>query len=297
MITPVELKKQIAMRSTEPNLNLAANQPRFPLERNNLRGGSLAFTLIELLVVIAIIGILAGLLLPALAHAKLSAKRITCANNERQIYTAIKLYADDFGDLIHCDTNGVQPNNGQWTLNPRSTITLSPDDPLAYWGVAYLSYVNGQRLIWTDPVCKATDEWREDGLTYPDSFWQQASYGIIDFLSFQYPTAKGPKKLTAFLTPARMITFQDSFEQKMEGPDDSLGMFPGYQEILTEWRYDYAPLYPGFDLVGEWYRHDKRCQTMWLDGHVSNIRETGLNVGIDYRFYTGDVPQGGSQDN
>ena len=65
--------------------------------KNQTRRG---FTLIELLVVIAIIAILAAILFPVFAQARLAAKQTQCLSNTKQLNLSIQMYAGDFDDAL-----------------------------------------------------------------------------------------------------------------------------------------------------------------------------------------------------
>ncbi len=95
------------------------------MEIRNRRG----FTLIELLVVVAIIGILASILMPALAKARKKANRVRCITNLRSIGTAWNSFAADEGNfawfLTHYDAARIYDNM------PRSD---SGDTHNSHWG-------------------------------------------------------------------------------------------------------------------------------------------------------------------
>ena len=95
-----------------------------PLRMNTARG----FTLVELLVVIAIIGILMGLLLPAVQNAREAGRRTTCFNN---------LYQMAFAATRHSDTNGFIPG---WR-NAAST-----SGPFYGWPVLLLPFLERRDL-------------------------------------------------------------------------------------------------------------------------------------------------------
>lgn len=88
-------------------------------------GAGIAFTLIELLVVMAVVGVLAGLLLPALGRAKEAGRSTVCLGNLRQIGIALQLYVEEHGNrmpvmsdqTISTNVGGEGPSNRPPTMD------------------------------------------------------------------------------------------------------------------------------------------------------------------------------------
>ncbi len=116
----------------------------------------LGFTLVELLVVIAIIGILVGLLLPAVQSAREAARRMQCSNNLKQIGLAFHNYESAFKSFpnswyagppvppynIHSGLVGLLPFIEQGPLYDRYDSSVSPVNERGPVGVANVAIIS-----------------------------------------------------------------------------------------------------------------------------------------------------------
>src|SRR5262249_25537347 len=116
----------------------------------------------ELLVVIAVIAILASLLLPALARAKVSAQTTACLNNLKQLQVCWHLYANDHDDMLVPNNYYYQANTTNPTPGELSDSwypgNVRLDAPTANIEKGLLFQYNESTAIYHCPADKATIE-------------------------------------------------------------------------------------------------------------------------------------------
>ncbi len=232
-----------------------------------------AFTLIELLVVIAVIALLMAILMPALQRAREQGKAVYCSNNLKNIHLAFLMYAEDNDGKTHSS-----PNQGLWYKIASGSDGLvkthemiDKNDSLAYWGVAYYPYCKQEKTF----ICPSSRYMDDLGDYDHSEFFWDGTYGLNGFLSGR---KQNRKVLTAPRAGERILVL-DHIEHFLENNGDMLHVRTDDRINLPQWRqetttlsYNTAEHYP--DPLGQIYRHGRRCNLLWLDGHASSVYES-----------------------
>jgi prepilin-type N-terminal cleavage/methylation domain-containing protein/prepilin-type processing-associated H-X9-DG protein len=211
-----------------------------------------AFTLIELLVVIAIIAILAAILFPVFAQAKLAAKKTASISNLKQTNLGSLLYSGDYDDMI---VPFQMPQGADWTFGGTCNYWYSQIN----WGTYETEYKNGLlfpylrngEVIRKDPLAEGIKkDFFPDNTGYGYNFMfagaQQDGEWCSPYVTKSNTVAADPAGTVLYATTAYLFTSPDHIE-----------LVPFiYSEEFGE---------PSMRLI------NGKGIAAWLDGHVSPI--------------------------
>jgi prepilin-type processing-associated H-X9-DG protein/prepilin-type N-terminal cleavage/methylation domain-containing protein len=238
-----------------------------------------AFTLIELLVVIAIIAILAAMLVPVLNKGKMSAQRVNCANNLRQLGIATQLYWDENSQncfrWIYNSTNDGTIYWFGWLHNDDLPEGQRPFD--LSQGILF-PYLNGSDVRLCPTLYATATQFKLKGnnviFSYGYNFYLSAPSTAP---SVTVNKIKRPTDLALFADAAQINDFQSPASPQ--------------NPLLEEWYYlDVDTNFSSEDYYPNGhFRHSQKANVTFCDGHVG--MEKMMSGSLDQRLPNQNVGQ------
>lgn len=266
-----------------------------------------AFTLIELLVVIAIIAILAAILFPVFAQAKVAAKKTASMSNMKQIGTGSMLYLNDYDDVI-------MPL--RW-FNP-TDLSIPSTHGFYFYPVLMQPYTKSAQIFLDstdtqdDPAmrysaCPTRGRFDTSGCAYWYLMGAFPSYGFNRrYLNIMTPGAFGAITYTgisgtALGASAQTVLFAEATGKDLVSPSQPIVRQPvGYHRVdapsfwLPAASADPSAIGRDARTTGQlWGRFDPtRVMVTWMDGHTSytpinRLRGVGTTTQEVDRFFNG----------
>jgi prepilin-type N-terminal cleavage/methylation domain-containing protein/prepilin-type processing-associated H-X9-DG protein len=253
-----------------------------------------AFTLIELLVVIAIIAILAAILFPVFAQAKLAAKKTADLSNTKQTALGIVIYTNDSDDVFPNASfwDGKQPYSNQYMWSSalctqpyikNTDLLNSPADSLksahdaAYYGLA-ANRVPKPLSFLVNSITPAYAQFGVDspqGLM-PEAYTMPPQYGYIG--------SAVTTSATAASSPADIILLAGGNKEIYDGVyycgewlNNEIDWCYAGSGISEQWKVDSLTLaVPGDRQYNGWRKFSGSSNFAFGDGHAKSLRPGDL---------------------